>query len=105
MIQERLFSKGSVIQESGVGNVTTFMLVLSCITNVMVAFIWTWIKDRFFTGHHHDDVVVKKKKVDSSSVGDHDARGELLEGRKSRRHDRPLHHVMLLASELYVACN
>jgi UAA transporter family. len=106
MIQEKLFSKGSVIQESGVGNVTTFMLVLSCITNVMVAFLWTWIQDRFFTrSHHHDDGVVKKKKVDSSSVGDNDAGGELLEERKSRCHDRPLHHVMLLASELYVACN
>lgn len=49
IVQERVFAKGSsskVIQE--VGSITTFMLVLSCITNVLVAKLWLVISNKLY---------------------------------------------------------
>ena len=45
-IQEQLFSKNSNSDMKKCGNTTTFMLVLSCFTNVLVATIWTWADQR-----------------------------------------------------------
>ncbi len=47
-IQEQMFSKDSgskALQE--VGSITSFMLVLSCFTNVLVASCWIWLTAAF----------------------------------------------------------
>jgi hypothetical protein len=109
MIQEKLFSKGSAIQESGVGNVTTFMLVLSCITNVIVSFIWNWIQDRFFTKHKvQDDSLVngnRRRRIargreEGETIFKKEATGR---GGQTREQHQPLHHAMLLASK-FIFC-
>jgi hypothetical protein len=48
MIQERLFSKNSNSVMKQCGNTTTFMLGLSCITNVIVAYIWNLTEKKLF---------------------------------------------------------
>ena len=46
-VQERVFAKGSSsLQE--VGSITTFMLLLSCITNVLVAKLWIVISSKIY---------------------------------------------------------
>lgn len=50
IVQEKLFSKSNTNQNSEikkVGNTTTFMLLLSCITNVIVSVGWIWTEQRF----------------------------------------------------------
>lgn len=91
MIQEKLFSKGSAIQESGVGNVTTFMLVLSCLTNVIVSFLWTWIQEKMLArGDVLKDTLVKGHGQRKSAA----TRGS----QQQLQHHRPLNHAMLLAN-------
>ena len=46
IIQERLFSKNSKSAMKSCGNTATFNLVLSCITNVFVAYGWIWAENK-----------------------------------------------------------
>lgn len=46
IVQEKLFSKSSNNELKNCGNTTTFMLVLSCITNVLVSIGWLWTEKR-----------------------------------------------------------
>jgi hypothetical protein len=52
-VQERIFAKGSTsLQE--VGSITIFMLLLSCITNVLVAKLWIVISRRIHGTSEND---------------------------------------------------
>lgn len=46
IIQERLFSKNSKSAMKSCGNTTTFMLLLSCMTNVFVSTLWIWTENK-----------------------------------------------------------
>lgn len=49
IVQERVFSKGSASNAiKQVGSITSFMLVLSCITNVLVALLWISTSQKLF---------------------------------------------------------
>lgn len=74
-VQEKMFSKGSgskAIQE--VGSVATFMLVLSCVTNVVVARFWVSVSNLLHASNESGKTV-----------------GAPLE-------KRPLNHVLLLSN-------
>ena len=46
IVQEKLFSKNSNSAVKNCGNTTTFMLVLSSVTNVIVANLWIWVENK-----------------------------------------------------------
>lgn len=75
IIQERVFSKGSSsLKVKEAGSITTFMLVLSCITNVIVATTWIFVERKAFP-----------VKRDAASL--------------SKRKKKSLNHLLLLSSE------
>ena len=79
-VQEQMFSKGSgskAIQE--VGSITTFMLVLSCITNVAVAKLW----------------------ITASSLIWGDEKGKASSSNKTGKKERSLNHSLLVASKYF----
>lgn len=57
IIQERLFSKNSNSEIKECGNTTTFMLVLSSMTNAIVANLWIWLEGKLTSkkGKEKDD--------------------------------------------------
>ncbi len=72
IVQERLFSKSNTNQNSEikkVGNTTTFMLVLSCITNVIVSVGWIWTDQRFQHVNNRNLNVDKEKKKREMKLG------------------------------------
>ena len=76
-VQEQMFSKGSgskAFQEAG--SITTFMLVLSCMTNVLVALCWISVTK-----------VVSVGRNNASTLG------------STAREKRSLNHVLLIASK------
>ena len=86
IVQERVFAKGSsskVIQE--VGSITTFMLLLSCVTNVLVAKLWLVISNKLYgTKSTRSDENIQTKN------GIYIAKDET---------QLPLNHMCLLASK------
>jgi len=66
IVQERLFSKGSSNNEmKNCGNTTTFMLVLSCITNVIVSMVWILLEEIIFSSKSTSIIEDMNKKNDS----------------------------------------
>ena len=66
IVQERLFSKGSSNNEmKNCGNTTTFMLVLSCITNVIVSMVWIFLEEIIFSSKSRSIIEDMNKKNDS----------------------------------------
>jgi len=66
IIQERVFSKGSSSSKvKEAGSITTFMLVLSCVTNVIVATTWINVERKLFPVRRDAAFLNSRKKKKS----------------------------------------
>ena len=93
-IQEQMFSKGQGsdthahnVTAAEAGSITTFMLALSCFTNVFVAKMWILFSQAI------------SSKTASESESDSESDSARAGINTSSRTCRPLNHVLLLASE------